>query len=333
MRSLFLALALAGCSKSGDPGASGTGVPSGGTPGGVAGGTDGGTPGGAPTGGGTGCSIFPANNPWNTAVDTLPVHPSSDTWLASIGLGTYLHPDFGTEYAGAPNGIPFVIVPGDQPRVPVNARYDSESDPGPYPFPPDAPIEGGPYGDGDRHVIAVDLDDCKLYESWDSWPQNGGTSWEVGSAAIFDLTTNTLRPDYWTSADAAGLPIYPGLVKYEEVVEDGVIDHALRFTVSATQRAFIHPATHYASNSSDPALPPMGMRVRLKASTDCAGFSQEIQVVCQALKTYGMFLADNGSDWYVSGAPDMRWNDDALRDIRQLHGSDFEVVDTGPLIQ
>lgn len=332
MRPMFLALALVACGKSGDPASPSTGAPSGGTPAGASTGSPGGAPGGTTTNPSS-CAIFPADNPWNTPIDGLPVHPLSDTWIASIGLGTNLHPDFGTEYAGAPNGIPFVIVPGDQPRVPVTARYDTESDPGPYPFPPDAPIEGGPYGDGDRHVIAVDLDDCKLYETWDSWPQDGGASWQVGSAAIFDLTTNALRPDYWTSADAAGLPIYPALVKYEEVVEQGAVNHALRFTVSATQRAFIHPATHFASNSTDPGLPPMGMRVRLKADTDCSGFSQEIQVICATLKTYGMLLADNGSDWYVSGAPDPRWDDDALRDIRQLIGADFEVVDTGPLIQ
>jgi hypothetical protein len=278
------------------------------------------------------CSILPANNPWNTDVSAYPTATNSDTYVNNIGRWEQLHPDFGTVWNGAPIGIPYVIVGGSQPKVPVSFDYADESDPGPYPIPPTAPIEGGPSSGGDRHVLVIDDDDCVLYETFYSWPQNGGASWDAGSGAVWDLNSNGLRPDYWTSADAAGLPIFPGLVRYEEVVEQGVIDHALRFTVNNSQRAFIHPATHFASSSTDPARPPMGLRLRMKASYDCSWASSEIQVVCTALKKYGMFVADNGSDWYISGAPDPRWNDDALGDIKSVPGDAFEVVNTGPLI-
>lgn len=276
-----------------------------------------------------GCTIFPPDNPWNTDISSAPTHPDSQTFIDAIGADGTLHPDFGTVWQGAPIGIPYVIVPADQPRVPVQFRYGDESDPGPYPIPPDAPIEGGPDGDGDRHVIALDLEGCALYELFDAHPVDGGASWRAGSGAIFDLRTNALRPAGWTSADAAGLPIYPGLVTYGEVVEEGVVDHALRFTVSQSQRAYIPPATHFASSDADPSLPPMGLRLRLRADHDCSGASSEVQVICTALKRYGMFVADNGSDWYVSGAPDPRWDDDALRDLRSIPGSAFEVVYTG----
>ena len=212
--------------------------------------------------------------------------------------------------------------------MPVSFDYADESDPGPYPIPPDAPIEGGPGSDGDRHVIVIDNSTCTLYEMFYAHPQNGGQSWTAGSGAVFNLNSNALRPDYWTSADAAGLPIFPGLVRYSEVVEQGVIDHALRFTVAETRRAFIHPATHYASSNTNPDVPPMGLRFRMKAGYNCGGFSHEVQVICAALKKYGMFVADNGSDWYVSGAPDARWNDDALGDLKQITGDAFEVVAT-----
>lgn len=278
------------------------------------------------------CTIFPADNPWNTDVSAYPVHPMSDAYIASIGIDTGMHADFGTVWEGAPIGIPWVEVPGDQPRVPVTFEYDDESDPGPYPIPPDAPIEGGPDADGDRHVIALDLENCLLYELFAAYPEDGGASWSAGSGAIFDLSSNALRPDGWTSADAAGLPVYPGLVRYEEVVEEGVIDHALRFTVSRSQRAYIHPATHFASDDTDPSLPPMGLRLRMKADYDCSGLASEIQVICTALKTYGMFVADNGSDWYLSGAPHPMWNDDALHDIDGITGAAFEVVETGELV-
>ncbi len=274
------------------------------------------------------CSVFPTDNPWNTDITGLSVHPRSDAYIAAIGTDGTLHPDFGTEYEGGPIGIPYVVVPGDQPKVPARFTYADESDPGPYPIPPDAPIEGGPDSDGDRHVIVLDEDNCVLYELFDAHPQPDG-SWDAGSGAVFDLASNQLRPDYWTSADGAGLPIFPGLVRYDEVVEAGRIDHALRFTVSETQRAFIHPATHFASNSTDPNLPPMGLRLRMEAVYDCSGFSAEVQVICDALKRYGMFVADNGSDWFVTGTHDPQWNDDNLADLKQIPGAAFEVVDTG----
>ncbi len=278
------------------------------------------------------CTIFPADNPWNTDISAYPVHANSDAFIASIGLDTGMHADFGTVWEGAPIGIPYVVIPGDQPRVPVTFEYEEDSDPGPYPIPPDAPIEGGPDSDGDRHILALDLDNCMLYELFAAYTDDGGQSWSAGSGAIFDLTTNDLRPDGWTSADAAGLPIYPGLVTYEEVVEEGVIDHALRFTVSSSQRGYIHPATHFASDDTNPDLPPMGLRVRMKADYDCSGLASEIQVICTALKTYGMFVADNGSDWYLSGAPHPMWSDDNLHDIDGITGAAFEVVETGAII-
>jgi hypothetical protein len=281
------------------------------------------------------CPVFPANNPWNQDVSQLPVHANSGTWLANIGTSGDLHPDFGTVWNGAPIGIPYIIVGGGQPKVPVSFYYADESDPGPYPIPNDAPVEGQPVGQpnsagfgGDRHVIVIDDANCILYETFDSHPVTGGQSWTAGSGAIWNLNSNALRPEGWTSADAAGLPIFAGLVRYSEV-QSGVIDHALRFTVSGTQRAYIHPATHYASNITDPSYPPMGMRVRMKANYNCSWASSEVQVICTAMKKYGMIVADNGSDWYVSGAPDSRWNDDRIGDLKQVPASAFEVVDTG----
>jgi hypothetical protein len=272
--------------------------------------------------------VFPQDNPWNQDISALALHPSSDAILASIGLDTGLHPDFGTIWEGAPIGIPFVVVRDRQPRVPVSFYYEDESDPGPYPIPSDAPIEGGADSDGDRHVLVVDVDNKLLYETFDSHPQPDG-SWEAGSGAVFDLTSNELRPAGWTSADAAGLPIFAGLVRYDEVVERGEITHALRFTVRNSRRAYIPPATHFASSDPSPDLPPMGLRVRLRADFDSSGFTPNVQVILRAMKTYGMFVADNGSDWYVSGAPDPRWDDDELRQLRQVKGRDFEVVYTG----
>lgn len=276
--------------------------------------------------------LLPADNPWNTDISQYPVHPNSDNYLATIGLNKGLHPDFGTEWEGAPIGIPYVLVRGDQPKVPITFEYDDESDPGPYPIPPDAPIEGGPDSSGDRHVLVVDVDNKRLYEVFAAYPVNGGESWSAGSGAVFDLTSNALRPLYWTSADAAGLPILPGLVRYDEVVEKGEINHALRFTCAQTQRAFILPATHFASDSTDPDRPPMGLRVRLKADFDITPFSPRVRVILTAMKRYGMFVADNGSDWYVSGAPDPRWDDDELHQLDAVKGSDFEAVYTGELV-
>ncbi len=272
-------------------------------------------------------ALFPSGNPWNTAVDDLPVDPDSAAYLKSMGLTTGLHADFGTTWEDAPNGIPYICVPGTQKKVPVSFEYVGESDPGPYPIPSGAPIEGGAGSDGDRHVLVVDTDHRFLYELYDARRQPNGT-WRAGSGAVFDLEGNASRPAGWTSADAAGLPILPGLVRYNEAVTAGAILHALRFTVARTQKAYLYPATHYASSSTDPDLPPMGLRVRLKAGYDISGFSPEVQVILQALKTYGMMVADNGSNWYVSGVPDPRWSDDHLSELSRVKGADFEVVDS-----
>ena len=221
--------------------------------------------------------LLPADNPWNVRVDTLPLDPNSADYITHMSPSSGLHPDFGTVWEGSPIGIPYVVVPGDQPKVPIDFYYSDESDPGPYPIPPDAPVEGGPLSDGDRHVLVLDPDDHLLYEVYDA--HKDGDQWHAGSGAVFDLASNALRPDGWTSADAAGLPILPGLVRYDEVVGEGVIDHALRFTVAATQRAYVYPATHFASSNTDPDLPPMGLRLRLKASYDLSDFPPEVRVV------------------------------------------------------
>lgn len=319
-----------GNGASNGPGASnGAGSGSGNGPGSGAGpsGSTGSGPGGTPTLGN--CTIFPSDNAWNTPVDGYPLHPNSDDFIDTIGRDDTLHPDFGTEWEGAPIGIPYVLVGGSQPDVPIDfVAYGDESDPGPYPVPDDAPIEGGPSADGDRHVLVIDTDACMLYELYRAFPQGG--SWEADSGATWDLTINDTRPVEWTSADAAGLPVFPGLVRRDEVMS-GVIDHALRFTVSQSQAGFIAPASHYASSSTDPDRAPMGLRLRMKASYDCSGYSTETQVVCTALKKYGMIVADNGSNWYISGAPDPAWDDDALGDIKDIPGDAFEVVDTGPI--
>lgn len=275
--------------------------------------------------------LFPADNDWNRDVSNDPVDPNSANLIASMGLGTSLHPDFGTVYNGAPNGIPYVVVSGSQTKVQINFNaYGDESDPGPYPVPPNAPIEGGPNGTGDRHVIVIDRDNWKLYELYSAFPTTAG--WTAASGAVFDLSSNALRPAGWTSADAAGLPVFPGLVRYDEVFLQKQITHALRFTASRTRRAYVAPARHFASSSTDPNLPPMGMRVRLKASVDITRFSPAMQVILRALKKHGMILADNGSNWFVSGAPDPRWSDDELNTLKSLKGSDFEVVKMGTLV-
>jgi hypothetical protein len=275
---------------------------------------------------------FPADNPWNRDVSRDPVDPASEVLIAACGgASTGLHADFGTVWEGAPNGIPYVVVQGTQGRVPVSFDYAGESDPGPYPLPASAPVEGGPNGSGDRHVLVIDRDNWKLYELYDARPQNGGSSWTAGSGAVFDLASNALRPAGWTSADAAGLPIFPGLVRYDEVVQQKAIRHALRFTCPATRRGYVSPARHFASSRTDPSLPPMGMRVRLRASFDVSPYPASVQVILRAMKTYGMLLADNGSAWYVSGAPDPRWSDEELGGLRAVHASDFEVVLMGPV--
>lgn len=276
------------------------------------------------------CRVFPADSAWNQDVSALPVHARSDVFIDSIGRYGRVHPDFGTEWEGAPIGIPVTAVEASQPDVPVVfTAYGGESDPGPYPIPLDAAVEGGPDGDGDRHVIAVDLDDCKLYELYRAFPRDG--QWHADSGAVFELSRNDEHPFTFTSADAAGLPILPGLVRYEEVMLVGELRHAVRFTVSRSRRALVAPARHYAGAGDDESLPPMGLRLRMKQSHDCAGYSRPAQVICAGLKRYGMLVADNGSSWYLSGAPDPRWDDDALGDLKQITGDAFEVVETGPI--
>jgi hypothetical protein len=279
-----------------------------------------------------GCPVFPLDNVWNVAIDQLPVHPNSAAYVTTIGASKIVHPDFGSgTWDGGPIGIPFVIVSGSQPKVNITFEYSDDSDPGPYPIPSDAPIEGGSQSAGDRHVLVLDRDNCRLYETFSTYPQPNG-SWTAGSGAIFNLRSNALRPSGWTSADAAGLPILPGLVRYEEV-GSGEIRHAIRFTAPQTRKAFVWPARHYASSLTGLNYPPMGQRFRLKANFDMSRFSPEVQVILRALKKYGMFLADNGSSWYLSGAPDPGWNNDVLvSELGQVKGSDFEAVDESSLM-
>jgi hypothetical protein len=273
-----------------------------------------------------GCPVFPADNAWNQRVDGLPLQRDSATLIRSIGLDANFHADFGSGlWDGGPIGIPYTVVDGTQRRVPVTFDYADESDRGPYPIPSDAPIEGGRKADGDRHVLVVDKAACKLYELFDAHPLDAGRSWHAGSGATWDLRSDRLRPRSWTSADAAGLPILPGLARYDEV-RRGRIDHSLRFTVSQTRNAFVFPARHFAGSSSSPSLPPMGLRVRLKRHVSLRGLPRQARIVATAMKRYGLMLADNGSPWYVSGAPDARWDNDQLHALDRLSGRDFEVV-------
>ena len=276
------------------------------------------------------CTVLPADNIWNTRIDQLPVHPSSSTWVTTIGASSPLHPDFGSGlYNGAPIGIPFVTVPGTQTLYPAAFTYQDESDTGPYAIPLNAPIEGGSSSTGDRHATAIDTGHCILYEIYNAFPQTA--SWKGDSGAIFNLLSDALRPATWTSADAAGLPIFPGLLRYEEVAA-GAIHHAIRFTVPHTQKAYVWPARHYASSLTSNQYPPMGARFRLKASFDISGFSPANQVILTALKQYGMMLADNGSAWYISGAPNDGWNNDDLHKLTSILGSNFEAVDATVLM-
>lgn len=264
---------------------------------------------------------FPEDNAWNTPIDHLPVDENSAKYVASIGAEKSFHPDWGNN----PNwGIPYVVVSGTQAKVPVTFEYADESDKGPYPVPANPPLEGGNESEGDRHILMIDRDNWKLYELFSARLKNG--QWTAGSGAIFDLKSNKLRPAGWTSADAAGLPIFPGLVRADEVFEGKEINHALRFTCKKTRRSYVFPARHWASRSSDANLPPMGMRVRLKADYDISKFTPPMQVILRALKKYGMILADNGSDWFVSGTSSPQWNDDDLNTLKRLKGRDFEVV-------
>ncbi|MHB8241802.1 MAG: hypothetical protein ACYDHN_07400 [Solirubrobacteraceae bacterium] len=270
--------------------------------------------------------MLPASNPLNEDISHAPVDPNSAAYIASIGLSGHLHPDFGTNPG---YGIPYTVVGAHQPKVPVAfTEFGEESEPGPYPIPSSAPVEGAGE-EGDRHVLVLQRGSCRLYELYAA--KRHGSGWEAGSGAVFNLRSNKLRPEGWTSADAAGLPILPLLVRYPEV-RAGRIDHALRVTVQRTQSGYIHPATHFASSSSDPTLPPMGLRLRLKGSYSLAGFHGESLVVLRALKHYGLIVADNGSSWYITGAPDPRWNDEDLEQIKRVPGAAFEAVRSGPIL-
>ncbi len=270
------------------------------------------------------CTVFPKSNPWNQRVDRLPVASNSAQIISSIGTGGGLHADFGSGlWEGAPIGIPITVVGRRQAKTRVSFEYADESDRGPYPIPRSVRIEGGRSSTGDRHALIVDRDSCRLYELYALYPS--GRGWRAGSGAIWNLGSNRVRPAGWTSADAAGLAIFPGLARYDEV-KRGVIDHALRFTVQRTRRSYVFPARHFASDSNDPSLPPMGLRVRLKSSFDVSGFPRQARIVLVALKRYGMLVADNGASWYITGAPDPRWSNDQLHTLGRVKGSDFEVV-------
>ena len=276
----------------------------------------------------TRCPIFPKSNPWNQPVDRLPVTSNSDAIIRSIGLDETLHADFGSGvWEGGPIGIPITVVKRAQRRVRVAFEYADESDRGPYPISRNVKIEGGRASNGDRHALILDRAACRLYELFALYPTSSG-GWRAGSGAIWNLRSDRVRPAGWTSADAAGLPILPGLARYDEVAR-GRIDHALRFTVRRSRRAYLYPARHFASDETDPDLPPMGLRVRLKAGYPTAGFPRQARIVLEALKRYGMLVADNGADWYVTGAPDPRWSNDQLHTLHRVPGSAFEVVKTG----
>ena len=282
----------------------------------------------APSLAASGCPLFPAGNVWHAEVSRLPVHPRSGAYLAAIGPGAGIRADFGSgTWEGGPIGIPYTVVPAVQPKVPVRFAYAGESDPGPYPIPPDAPVEGGPDADGDRHVLVVQAGTCRLYELFDAHREGGG--WRAGSGAVWDLRSNRLRPDGWTSADAAGLPILAGLVRYEEVAK-GRIDHAIRVTVDRSQAAHLWPARHHAGQAGG-SLPPMGLRLRLRPGVDIDGFPYQARVILQAMRTHGLVVADNGSSGFIGGVPDERWDNDALRQLRRVTLADFEAVDTAPL--
>jgi hypothetical protein len=272
------------------------------------------------------CPVFPATSVWNKPVSKLPVRKDSRTIVSSIGASLGLHADFGSGlWDGGPIGIPITVVDSGTPGSSVEFEYAEESDAGPYPIPDDVAIEGGPWASGDRHAVIVDSESCFLYELYSLFP-----SWSAGSGAIWDLTSNALRPRGWTSADAAGLPILPGLARYDEVAA-GSIDHALRFTVRRSRRAFVYPARHFASPYRSRSLPPMGLRLRLRSGYPIASFPPQARIVLRALKRYGMIVADNGSSWYVSGAPDAGWDNDDLHTLGRVKGSDFRVVDTSTL--
>jgi hypothetical protein len=332
--SVVLVATLAGCS-SGEGGATRTAAPAGSV--GAA------TVGPAPTSSGPGpsastppaapggCGTFPLDHVWHADVTRLPVHTRSASWVASMGPDRNVHPDFGAgPLDGAPFGLPVTPIPTGQARVPVRFGYADESDPGPYPIPPTAKVEGGSGSDGDRHVLVLDTAACKVWELFDAHKQPDG-SWRAGSGAVFDLRANRLRRAGWTSADAAGLSVYAGLVRYDEVAA-GRIDHVIRMTASRTQQRYLWPARHAASSSTDANLPPMGAWFRLKAGVDVSRFPPQARVVAEALKRHGAIIADNGSSWFISGTEDERWSNDALNALKSLKGADFEAVDTSGLM-
>ena len=268
------------------------------------------------------CPLFPSTNVWNKRVDSLPVASNSATLVRTIGRDRPLHPDFGS-YLGY--GIPYNVVGDLTARRTVRFDYDDESDHVPYPIPASPKIEAG----SDQHLLMWDTSACRLYELFDARKTSSGT-WRAGSGATWDLTSNALRTNGWTSADAAGLPILPGLVRYEEI-QAGAINHAIRFTAPETRSSHIYPARHHAGAGLSTSLPPMGTRVRLKHGFDISGFSPRVRIILLAMKRYGMILADNGSAWFFSGTSDVRWNDDELNELKTLHGRNFEVVDTSGL--
>jgi hypothetical protein len=271
------------------------------------------------------CPVFPKSNPWNRPVTHLPVARNSAAVIASIGNGTGLHADFGSGlWEGSPIGIPFDVVTRATPRSRVGFEYSDESDHVGYPIPKGVHIEGG----SDHHALLLDRTACRLYELGGLDRRSG--RWHAWAGATWSLRSNRVRPAGWTSADAAGLPIFPGLARYDEV-RRGVIEHALRFTVQRSRRAYLYPARHYASDLTDPSLPPMGLRVRLKATFDVRPFPRQARIVLVALKRYGMIVADNGADWYITGAPNRGWSNDQLHTLGRVTGSNFEVVNTNSL--
>jgi len=338
-----IGLAVAACTSTGPTGSSGGSSGASTTAAGTTGGAStggGSTTGGATTGATTstttggntglpvigGCQIFPADNPWNRDITNDPLDPNSDNYMAYMTQGgANVHPDFGSDPT---YGIPYVVVPASQPKVPIQFLY-SDSDPGPYPIPPNPPIEAG----SDRHILVLENGSCTLYEvgSAQMMTIGGQAGWACNAGAIFHLGSNQLRTDCATSADAAGLPILPGLVRYAEATS-GAYHHAVRFTMANTQQAFIHPATHYASGITDTNAPPMGLRLRLKASFDLSSYTGSALAVATALKHYGMLLADNGSDFYLSGETNTSWDDNDLNQLKQIPGSAFEVVQSGTVV-
>jgi hypothetical protein len=279
----------------------------------------------------SGTTIFPSDNIWNTAVDKLPIDKNSSMYINSIGNETGLHPDFGAgKWDGGPIGIPYNVVGKNQKKVKVTFEYSDESDKGLYPIPLNPLVEGGMSSQGDRHILILDKDNHILYELYNAYKNSDGT-WRAGSGAIYNLNSNALRPKNWTSADAAGLPILPGLVRYDEV-KAGEIKHAIRFTAARTPKAYVWPARHFASSNTDESLPPMGQRFRLKSNFNISSFSRNTQVILEAMKKYGIILADNGSNWYISGSPDERWNNDVLHELNSVKGSNFEAVDVSTIM-